>query len=329
MYDEEFNLTELREFLNRHKETVGLKEILNLRDCEGKSQVFQQVRNACHGDKVYLKKAEKLLSEAGAIEYEGWGSKEHLPKPCTLWDVLLQNQQEKLERFLGMASAVQSMNELEQVVSKAIDAGVRFNFAKQGNLYGRKYENKYNFTDYVIRKISELKEKTEVVSDVEIASRIVCHLVSKGALLYNINSVYIIDKLEEFEGHKANMKQAYVDYNNHTKKFIEIAKSATTGRVKDAKLDNSTFYLEYSEDSTVHPAKITDGARNLGLTQGDIGYGRNVVKIGKSEVEIVTTNGIRHYTNLTDGSDIVLIFHTSLGSVDKILEKPYESSNKI
>ncbi|MDM8335079.1 hypothetical protein [Wolbachia pipientis] len=43
-------------------------------------------------------------------------------------------------------------------------------------------------------------------------------------------------------------------------------------------MDSSTFYLEYSEDSTIHVAKITDGARNLGITQREEGYGRNIIK---------------------------------------------------
>ncbi len=70
--------------------------------------------------------------------------------------------------------------------------------------------------------------------------------------------------------------------------------------------------------SIIDVAKITDGARSLGLTQGKIEYGRDIVKIGKSEVEIITENGIRHYTNLADNSNIVLTFSTSLGELEVI-----------
>ncbi|WP_341812521.1 hypothetical protein [Wolbachia endosymbiont (group A) of Conops quadrifasciatus] len=179
--------------------------------------------------------------------------------------------------------------------------------------YGKKYESRYNFADYVIKRISDLKKSSQ---DIKIASGIVCKLVSEGALLYNINSMCVIDELEKFEGHKTNMKKAHEEYVNNTLKFMEIVKSAATGKVKNAKMDNSTFYLEYSEDSKIDVAKITDGARSLGLTQGEIEYGRDIIRIGKSEVEIITQKGIRHYTDLADGSNIVLTFYTSLGELE-------------
>jgi hypothetical protein len=62
----------------------------------------------------------------------------------------------------------------------------------------------------------------------------------------------VINELEsEFEDHKINTKEAYADYSSCVLKFTEIAKSAAAGEVKDAKLDNSTLYLEYSENSTI------------------------------------------------------------------------------
>ncbi|WP_225537051.1 hypothetical protein [Wolbachia endosymbiont of Mansonella ozzardi] len=73
---------------------------------------------------------------------------------------------------------------------------------------------------------------------------------------------------------------------------------------------------EYFRDSVINVAEITDGARNLGSTQGEMGYGRDIIKIGKSEVEITIENGIRNYTDLTNGSDVALTFPTSLGELE-------------
>ncbi|MFP3036383.1 MAG: hypothetical protein ACEY3A_05430 [Wolbachia sp.] len=207
------------------------------------------------------------------------------------------------------------MNELRQVVKEAMVDGVGLNFAKQGSLYNKKYENKYGFAYYVIRRINELKSNSKNREDIEIASNIVCCLVSKGVVLYNIYSKFVIDELEEFAGHKDNMKNASICYNNQAKKFMEVAKGATSGKVKDAKMDNSILYLEYSENSRVQVAKITDGARKLGITQGEAGYGRNIIKIDKSEVEIITENGKRNYTNLEGSSGMAIIFPTSLGEL--------------
>lgn len=182
--------------------------------------------------------------------------------------------------FLDEVGAAQDMNQLEQVVTEAIESGVRFNFLiHPGEMM---YQDTYNFTDCVMKKISAL-----------------------GAVLHNLSSIDVINTLESDE-----------EYVKDTLEFLEIVKSAANGKVKNAKIDNSTFYLEYSENSKIDVAKITDGARDLGLTQEEIEYGRDIIKIGKSEVEIITQKGIRYYTDLADGSDIVLTFSTSLGELE-------------
>ncbi|WP_353288477.1 ankyrin repeat domain-containing protein [Wolbachia endosymbiont (group A) of Tromatobia lineatoria] len=311
-----FNTNRLRKFFNQHKGNEGLKEILNLRDCEGKSRVFQKIREACYGNETHFKEAKKLLLEAGAIDYEEWKDKKRLPKLRTLWDDLILDQSEKLKIFLGRVNKSKDIDELKRVVNEAIELGVRLNFPNQGSIYGKVYEKEYSFTDFVIRKISELRKSSEGSRNIEVASGIVCQLISKGAILYNISSIYVIDELEEFESHKANMKNAYADYENRALDFITIVQSATSGKVRDVKIDNSTLFLEYSQDSKVDVAKITNGARGLGITQEGVQYGRNIIKIGKSEVEIITENAIRNYVGLADGSNIVLTFDTGLGELE-------------
>ncbi|MGL9758417.1 MAG: ankyrin repeat domain-containing protein [Wolbachia sp.] len=321
------DFTELKGFLSKYKNTQDLKRIFNLRDHEGKSEILLNLRIVFYlrhfrDCETPYEEAKRLLLEAGAIDYERLDRKEYLPKSGTLWDNLILNQQQKLKMFLDVVGKSQNMNQLEQIVNKAIESGVRFNFLVcPGEMM---YQDTYNFTDYVIKKISKLEKNSKVASD------IICKLVSKGAVLHNLSSIDVIDTLEsEFKDHKTNMKKAHEEYVNNTLEFMEIVKSAATGRVKNAKMDNSTFYLEYSEDSTIDVAKITDGARDLGLTQGEIKYGRDIIKIGKSEVEIITANGIRHYTDLADGSDIVLTFYTSLGELEVNLYPDKKDKDKI
>ncbi|QOD37980.1 ankyrin repeat domain-containing protein [Candidatus Wolbachia massiliensis] len=326
----------LKQFLEEHKKTEDLQKVLNLRDREGKSRIFQEIRGACHYNANYgksdLEKVEKLLLQVGAIDHKGLDKKKrkkHSLELGTLWNNLISDQQEKLGTFLGIAGAAKSMDELERVVTEAIDSGVKFNLFRQGSLYNKQCENKYSFADYIINKISELKKNSKVVSDIKVASDIVCKLVSKGAVLCNISSLLVIDELEEFEGHKSNMKKARVDYENHTQKFMKVAKSAVSGRVKDAKVDNSTFYLRCSKDSTVKVAEIIEGARSLGFSQESVEYRRDIIKVGKSEVEIITKNGIRNYTDFADGSDIVLTFHTNLGELKVRLHPDKENKDQI
>uniref|UniRef100_A0A1A9VJN9 ANK_REP_REGION domain-containing protein n=1 Tax=Glossina austeni TaxID=7395 RepID=A0A1A9VJN9_GLOAU len=314
------DFTELKGFLSKYKNTQDLKRILNLRDREGKSEILLNLSIIFYSRhfrdcETPYEEAKRLLLEAGAINYERLDRKEYLPESGTLWDNLILNQQKKLKWFLHEVDGAQDMNQLEQVVTKAIESGVRFNFLiHPGEMM---YQDTYNFTDYVMKKISTLKKSSKVENDIEVASGIVCKLVSKGAVLHNLSSIDVIDTLEsEFKDHKTNMKKAHEEYVNDNLKFMEIVKNAATGRVKNAKMDNSTFYVEYSEDSIIDVAKITDGARDLGLTQGEIEYGRDIIKIGKSEVEIIMQKGIRYYTDLADGSDIVLTFSTSLGELE-------------
>lgn len=52
-----------------------------------------------------------------------------------------------------------------------------------------------------------------------------------------------------------------------------------------------------------------------------------MIAIGKNEVEIITENGIRKYTDLT--GNIVLTFHTDLGKVDVRLYSDVQDEGKI
>lgn len=81
-------------------------------------------------------------------------------------------------------------------------------------------------------------------------------------------------------------------------------------------MDNTTLYSEYCECSIINVTKLTEKASELRRAQGNIDYERDIIKIGKSEVAIITKNGIRNYTNLADDSDIVLTFPITKGELD-------------
>ncbi|MFT4328103.1 MAG: hypothetical protein AB3P07_05975 [Wolbachia pipientis] len=133
----------------------------------------------------------------------------------------------------------------------------------------------------------------------------------------------------EFKDHKTNIIKAYKDYIRKTHKFIEVAKSATNCELNDIRIDNSNFYLEYSEDSIIDVAKVTNKVRDLVLTQKQIEHARSIIKIGKSEVEIITQDSTRNYTDLADGSDIVLTFDTSFGELEVRLYPDKENENLV
>ncbi len=77
------------------------------------------------------------------------------------------------------------------------------------------------------------------------------------------------------------------------------------GRGDFSHLDN---YIEFSGNSKVEVAKIL---RELGS---------NILKIGNDAVEVKSEKGgIRNYTDISDGSSVMLEFSTSIGKLNIIL----------
>ncbi len=237
-----------------------------------------------------------------------------------LWSDFTLDDQNPL-KYLDSLNEAQDINQLEQIVNEAIKSSVRLNFTYKGDIYKNTYESNYNFTDYIIKRISELEESFQDVRNIEVASRIVCNLVKRGAVLKTLSSIIVIDKLEKFKDHKANLKEARKSYIHYSLRFLEAAKNATTGKVKEAKMDSFTFYWKYSKNSVVEVAKVTNE------TDESTGFRRDVIAIGESEIEILTEGGVRNYTDLI--GNIVLTFHTDLGKVDVRLYPDMEDKNKI
>ncbi|WP_338481817.1 ankyrin repeat domain-containing protein [Wolbachia endosymbiont (group A) of Nomada hirtipes] len=299
----------LKDFLSKYEGDSDLKVVLN---------IWQGMKVLLHiedlswdpEDENSVKQLKKMVLEAGEL-----GSSININRPkqkkgqaSTLLVKLTSSQKEKLREFSDKVFQAKNMVELEEIVNDAIKSGIRLNYSSSQDFF---LGNEYTFTDYVIKKISELEKNPKV------ASSIICQLVSKGAVFGNTVDVNMINTVtSEFTEHRTNMKKAYADYIRNAHKFIEAAKSATSSELKDARIDNSVFYLEYFQGSKIDIAKITDKTRDLGLVQGEIEYGRDIIKIGKSEVEIITENGIRNYTDLADNSDIVLTFYISEGELE-------------
>ncbi|WP_264330498.1 ankyrin repeat domain-containing protein [Wolbachia endosymbiont (group B) of Erebia ligea] len=276
---------------------------LDIKDKKGKTPIEFAVNNPHLNIKECFLTDDVIYGTFRKKTQADYNGKKYLCKSVNLWgeDFLLDEQDP--DKYFCKLDEVQDINQLEQVVNEAIKSRVRFNLTCEGNIYENTYENKYNFTDYVIRRISELKI-FQVERDIEVASHIVCNLVKRGAVFETLSSIIVIDKLEKFKDHKANLKEARKSYIHYSLRFLEAAKNATTGKVKEAKMDNFTFYLKYSKNSIVEVAKIING------TDESTEFRRDVIAIGESEIEILTEGGVRNYTDLI--GNIVLTFHTDL-----------------
>ncbi|WP_264337458.1 ankyrin repeat domain-containing protein [Wolbachia endosymbiont (group B) of Dolichovespula media] len=293
---------------------------LDIKDKKGKTPIEFAVNNPNLNIKEYFLTDDVIYGTFRKKTQVDYNGKKYLCKSVNLWgeDFLLDEQDP--DKYFCKLDEVQDINQLEQVVNEAIKSRVRFNLTCEGNIYENTYESKYNFTDYVIRRISELKI-FQGERDIEVASRIVCNLVKRGAVFETLSSIIVIDKLEKFKDHKANLKEARKSYIHYFLRFLEAAKNATTGKVKEAKMDNFTFYLKYSKNSIVEVAKIING------TDESTEFRRDVIAIGESETEILTEGGVRNYTDLI--GNIVLTFHTDLGKVDARLYSDVQDEGKI
>ncbi|QEF50249.1 ankyrin repeat domain-containing protein [Wolbachia endosymbiont of Drosophila ananassae] len=301
-YDPE--VENLRKFLNQYENDNDLKIVLNVKDdssvlLDSPSRQFPNVK--------------ALLLKAGAADFIGKKQDNYEKCDSFLSEIYQINYLAKRNEFLSKVVKAKSMIELQEVVNEIIASGMRLNFAKDKDYY---------FADHVLEKIAQIEGSYGIASD------IVCTLISRGAKLKRSESLKVIDTIElKFKAHKANMISAHLEYVSNAEEFFRIAKAATSGQLYDGKIDNNVFYLEYSEDSIIDVARITNRTRNLELIQES--YRRDIIKIGKSKMEIITENGIRYYTDLTEGSDIVLTFYTSLGNIDLRLYPDIQDKSKI
>lgn len=305
--DNNQKLESLKNFLDQHKGNEDLKIILSNKDEEGNLKVLEAVPK----DDVYAN-VRKFIEGVAPIKKEVWVKEERNKKATRgLFDTYLEQQHKIKLKFADKLSQVKNMTELQTCINDIINSGVMLNFIYRKNPKENTGKRQIYFLDYVIEKIGKLEENPEV------ASEVICKLISRGAELGETSSLKIFDKqASKHEKHIYNTIEAYESNLNLNRKFVEIAEGAAiVGKLDSAIVDNATFYLKYSRDSKIDVAKVTDGAKSLGLVNGNIVRGKDIIKIGKSEVEVETCNGKRNYTNLADGSDVVLTFYTSEGEL--------------
>ncbi|MFP3018687.1 MAG: ankyrin repeat domain-containing protein [Candidatus Tisiphia sp.] len=256
-----FALNKLKElvkkFLDEHKSNPDLKVVLSILG----ASFLKYADIICYSNAGISDVNEaigieirNLFLKAGA-SYDVSRSTAKAEQDFGLFHNLTLNQQRKLDEYFNMVSKAEDMDKLEKVIDEAIRFGVQLNFNKDFSPGDPIACNWYSLTDWTLKRIGELNK---LKRNPEVASNIVCNLVSRGAIFRNRNSIDVIDKLElEFEYHKDNIFYAYAEYIDNAHKLIKFARSATNGRLSDVRMDNAIFYLEYSENSAgqIKPVK--------------------------------------------------------------------------
>ncbi|WCR54260.1 MAG: Phosphocholine transferase AnkX [Wolbachia endosymbiont of Ctenocephalides orientis wCori] len=231
---------------------------------------------------------------------------------------LLQNQKEKLDKFLFKVSEASSMSKLAEIVDQALKSGVTINSA------GRNHQT---FTSAIVDKVGSLeigkKEGDEVVASM------ICKLISKGGYISDKDKFWGLEYVyRDYNKDIAKAETEFKEYYNSLKKAAEEAVNEE-GSLEELKIDNTTCYIKYSESSLVNVAKIAEEAKKIGFKEGNVIFSQNVVKIGESEVSVEIKDGVRNYTDLSDNSDITLTFSTSLGELKVRLRPNANNRGKV
>lgn len=216
----------------------------------------------------------------------------------------------KLSEFLEKVVLAKNVDELNRIVEEALDFGIRVN---------ARNEDGFSFSQVTVHKIYHSKfigKKQE---------NIIKKLALKGANFDEQSDKEIIEVCHKIQ------KEVEPQIYNRLQKLREVGENAAIeGSVENVEIDNKTFFVEFSQDSKVEIAKVVQGAKDLGLSKGEIKLSSSIIKIGDGEIEIKTgKNGERNYVDISDKSGFTVTFHTNFGELNvKVWHSP-EQYNQI
>lgn len=213
----------------------------------------------------------------------------------------------KLNEFLEKAIAAENLDKLSKIVDEALDLGIRVN---------ARNEDGFSFTNVTMFKMyrDEFKENKQ--------EDIIRKLALHGAD-FNVQ----VDKKIAEKVQKEIEPQIY----SRLKKLREVGENAAIeGTIENVEIDNKTFYIEFSHSCIVDVAKVVEGAKNLGLSKGDLNLSGNIIKIGDGEVEVKTgKDGKRNYVDISDNSAFAVTFYTSLGELNLMVYHDTEDYHQV
>ncbi|WP_353273387.1 hypothetical protein [Wolbachia endosymbiont (group A) of Agelastica alni] len=203
-----------------------------------------------------------------------------------------------LESVIRAVAKAGNVSELSKIVDQAINVGIRVNAYREGQR---------SFADSVLLKILPGQLEGDKQKD------IIHELMRNGAFF----SYDLLQDKRINEVHNELYQEVQPQIEKRLEELREVGKNAVRGgSVEDVGIDNKTFYMRFSKDSTVKTAEVLEGARRLGLNKGWVELGGHIIKIGDNEVEVkIEKGGERNYTGLSDGGDLTMTLHSDHGEV--------------
>ncbi|XCA33529.1 MAG: ankyrin repeat domain-containing protein [Wolbachia endosymbiont of Polyergus mexicanus] len=256
--------------------------------------------------------------------------------------ITAQNKQESEESIL---------ESIEKIVNKYLEKGLRLNSSCSND---NEKGDKETVTNLILEEIEgvvndrvkprdETREYRGGVNDItdqdddskDKASGIIGN-ITKGLLLKGGKA------RQKFFFGNTDLAQDYGSnyVNNLSKeceeiesKLISIACEGIVNKSKQtheydfkAEIDNVYFYVKYSQDSIINPAKIFNKAEALKDKALNLKVG--ILQIGESIVRVESIDGKRNYKDILKGS-IKMSFTTEVGEISIYLHPSKEGSNKI
>ncbi|CAQ54383.1 hypothetical protein [Wolbachia endosymbiont of Culex quinquefasciatus] len=200
------------------------------------------------------------------------------------------SESKELSWFKSAVVEAKNVNELHKVIDKVITSGVRLNACNDGE---------WSFAEYLVlgthfHKFDKADRK-----------KLIRKLMLSGA---EFHDTLLQNKLIG-EIYNELQPEVQPQIDKQLEELEEAGESAVQeGSLIDFEIDNTTSYIEFSDDSKVEVAKIL---RELGS---------NILKIGNDAVEVKSEKGgVRNYTDMSNGSSVMLEFPTSIGKLNVIL----------
>ncbi|WP_265036253.1 hypothetical protein [Wolbachia endosymbiont (group A) of Anomoia purmunda] len=215
----------------------------------------------------------------------------------------LQKIKPSAEKLSWLKSAVvraKSPNELHKAVDEALASGARLNACNDGE---------WSFAEYVV--LGTHFHRLEKGDRKKLIRKLMLSCAEfHDTLLQNKLIGEIYNELQP-------EVQPQID-----KQLEELEKAGESavqeGELIDIEIDNTTSYIEFSENSKIEVAKIL---RELGS---------NILKIGNDAVEVKSEKGgIRNYTDISDGSSVMLEFPTSIGKRNIVLYQDVKNCSQV
>lgn len=205
---------------------------------------------------------------------------------------LSARESKELSRLKSAIVTAKNPSELNKVVDETIAAGMRMNGCHEGE---------WSFAEYVILGMHFHKFKK---GD---QKKIIRKLMLSGAEFDTLLKNELVGEI-----YKELQPEVQPQLDKQLEELRKVGESAVQkGAVIDVEIDNTTSYTEFSEGSTVEPAKVIEG---LGLNRC------NIIKIGNREFEVKNEKGgERNYTDISDNSVFEVTFPTSIGGLRVIL----------